>query len=135
MDYYGNCRLFVNAQRKSLSLRIPLVYVNKSAVSCEIPITKYFIFQCVKNVYIRRFFVRIFRSFSAFPYFLSLNTEIYIANLRIQSKWGKMYTRKTLNADRYFAGIVWSAVHHKSVFTISQLLPMNMKFVVIYLFI
>ena len=32
--------LIVNAQKRSLLLRIPLVYVNKSAVSCEIPIVK-----------------------------------------------------------------------------------------------
>ena len=44
------------------------------------------------------------RSFSG-PYFakLGLNTEIYSANLRIQSKCGKIWTRKTPNTDNFCA--------------------------------
>ena len=39
------------------------------------------------------------------PYFsaFGLNTEIYGVNLRIQSEYGKIRTRKTPNADTFYA--------------------------------
>ena len=51
---------------------------------------------CVKSVCIR--------SFSG-PYFpaFGLNTDIYGVNLRVQSKCGKMQTRKTSNTDTFRA--------------------------------
>ena len=51
---------------------------------------------CVKSVQIR--------SFSG-PYFpvLELNTEIYTVNLRIQSKCGKIQTRKTPYLHNFYA--------------------------------
>ena len=44
------------------------------------------------------------RSFSG-PHFLALglNTDIYSVSLRIQSKFGKMKTRKTPNTDTFYA--------------------------------
>ena len=47
------------------------------------------------------FGVRIWSFFgSYFPAF-GLNTEIYGVSLRIQSKWGKIRTRKTPNMDTF----------------------------------
>ena len=40
-----------------------------------------------------------------FPAF-GLNTETYRVNLRIESKWGKIWTRKTLNTDTFYAAFV-----------------------------
>ena len=39
------------------------------------------------------------------PYFLlfGLNTEIYSVNLRVQSKYRKLQTRKTPNTDTFYA--------------------------------
>ena len=55
-----------------------------------------FISYCVKSA--------IIRSFSS-PYFAAFgqNTEIYSLNLRIQSKCGKIRTRKTPNTDTFHA--------------------------------
>ena len=52
--------------------------------------------QCLKSVRIL--------SFSS-PYFptVRLNTEIYGVSVRIQSKWGKIWTRKTPNKDTFYA--------------------------------
>ena len=56
-------------------------------------------YHCVKIVQIR--------SFSA-PYFpaFGMNTEIY--NLRIQSKYGKIWTRKTTHLDSFQAVYLYS---------------------------
>ena len=55
---------------------------------------------CVKSIRIR--------SFSA-PYFLAfgLNTEVYVANLRIQSECGKIRTRKTPNKAIFYVVAVF----------------------------
>ena len=52
--------------------------------------------QCVKSIHIQ--------SFSG-PYFpaFGLNTEIYEINLRIQSEFRKMQTRKTPDMDSFYA--------------------------------
>ena len=50
--------------------------------------------QCVKSVRIRKF------SSPYFPKF-GLNTERYRVSLRIQSKCGKVQTRKTPNTDTF----------------------------------
>ena len=49
---------------------------------------------CVKSVHIRSFSGPSFRAFG-------LNTETYKASLRIQSKCGKIRTRKTPNTDTF----------------------------------
>ena len=55
--------------------------------------------QCLKSVRIL--------SFSS-PYFptVRLNTEIYGVSVRIQSKWGKIWTRKTPNKDAFHTASV-----------------------------
>ena len=53
-------------------------------------------YHCVKNVQMRTF------SGPYFPVF-GLNTEIYSVNLRIQSKYRKIRTRKTPHLDDFYA--------------------------------
>ena len=55
---------------------------------------------CVKGVYIR--------SFSG-PYFpaFGLNTERYEVSLRIQPECGKIRTRKTPEADTFYAVLIY----------------------------
>ena len=58
-------------------------------------------FHYVKSVRIRSF------SGLHFPAF-ELNTEIYFANLPIQSKCGKIWTIKTPNTDTFYTVFTWS---------------------------
>ena len=58
-------------------------------------------FLCVKSVLIRSFFGPYFSAFG-------LNTEIYRVNLRIQSKYGKMRSRKTRKMDTFYAMFLWN---------------------------
>ena len=51
---------------------------------------------CIKKIRIRRFFDRYFPTFG-------LKTEIYKINHSIQSKWGKIRTRKTPNTDKFYS--------------------------------
>ena len=53
-------------------------------------------FHCVKNVRIRSFSCQYYPTFR-------LNTERYGVSLRILSKYGKMWTRKTPNTDTFHA--------------------------------
>ena len=57
---------------------------------------------CVKIFHISRFLD---------PHFLSfgLNTELYTVNLPIQSKWGKILTRKTPKADIFQAVAIFKS--------------------------
>ena len=65
-------------------------------------------YYCSKKVHIRSFSV---------PYFLGLglNREIYSINLRIQSKWGKIRTRKTPNTDTFSAVISITDKHKNDI--------------------
>ena len=58
------------------------------------------------------------RSFSG-PYFLicRLNTEIYFENIRIQSKYGKMQTRKSPYLDTFHAVKVFCSAYWLSFLT------------------
>ena len=73
---------------------------------------------------------------SVFGVFLSVFSRIRSEYRNLHSK-SPYSVEMRANVDqknseyRHFAGIVWSAVHHKSVFTISQCLPVKMKFTVI----
>ena len=74
---------------KTLSNKTNQSQMNLSCYFCEM-------YYCVKSIHIR--------SFSG-PYFsaFGLNSEIYGVSLRIHSECGKIWTRKTPNADTFHA--------------------------------
>ena len=104
----------LTALKIKFPLMISLVNVNKFWVSnllfiqgkyilIEIFLSLLSVFNphCVKRVLIRRF---------SGPYYaaLKLNTEIYSVNLRIQSKWGIIRTRKTSQLGTFYAVPLYS---------------------------
>ena len=75
---------------------------------------------CVKTVRIRSFFDPHFPTFE-------LNTEIYSLNLCIQSKCGKIWTRKTPNTNTFHvvAFLEWTIPKKQLVIIINTIIIMN----------
>ena len=81
---------------------------------------------CVKGACIRSYFWSVFSTFG-------LNTEKYSVSLRIQSKWGKIRTRKTPNKDTFHAVLatvdVWVTIE-----VFKKLFPSKYKKIILITF-
>ena len=89
--------LFLILSRQMLA-GLELLHIYKDLVS--------FTFHCVKSVSIRTFCGLYFPAFR-------LTTKIYSSNLCIQSRCGKIRTRKTKNMDTFYAVFIRCKSHVK----------------------